>query len=78
MPAPRRRFRDGWTYEDLARELGMTEAAVRVAVHRGKFDPDSIDSITEYWISRSGGFGVSPSLRELVAEARALLGRRYR
>ena len=73
MPAPRRRFRDGWTYEDLARELGMTETAVRVAVHRGRFDPDSIDSITKYWIERND-FLEEPSLRGLVAEARALFG----
>lgn len=38
----------GFTYRDLADFLGITEAAVRRAVHEGRLDPRRLQSIAAY------------------------------
>jgi hypothetical protein len=48
----KRRF--SYTYQDLARLLGMTEEAVRQAAHRGKFDPADLRSVVAFYVKRKG------------------------
>lgn len=65
----RKRFVFEVTYEDLAAMYEMTEAAVRKAVSRGQLDPESAQSIAEFYHYRQ-----ADSLRDLVQEARTLTG----
>lgn len=64
-----KRFLVEITYSDLANLFEMTEVAVRKAVSRGQIDPESMDSIVDYYQHRR-----SNSLHRLVEEARSLTG----
>jgi hypothetical protein len=66
-----------YTQEDLAEAFGMTRGALRVAMARGQVDPESLQSIVEYFVRRQGEQLIerhSESLRGLVEEARSLTG----
>lgn len=41
-----------YSYKSLAKQLGMTVAALQQAVHRGKVDPSSLKSIILYYNQR--------------------------
>lgn len=72
-----KRFTLEFTYEDLADLLGMTEGALRTAVHRGRFDPGDLSSLLEYVSERHTLMERDKrtvKLRDLVAEARSLIG----
>ena len=67
----------GYTYEEVADFLGMTGGALRVAITRGQVDPQSLESIMEYYLYRHDKAVLSERkgrLRGLVQEARALTG----
>jgi len=66
-----------YTQEDLAEAFEMTRGALRVAMARGQVDPESLQSIVEYFVRRQGERLVeehAESLRGLVEEARSLTG----
>ena len=64
-----------FTYADIAEALEMTEAAVRKAASRGRFDPGNLESLLEFCIEKySKPKAEGPSMRSLIEEARALTG----
>ena len=69
-----KRFVVEYSYEDLSRMLGISEGAVRLAVHRGRFDPSKFEEVVGFAISKSQQLNERKSLKALVAEARNLSG----
>lgn len=61
-----------YTYEDLADLFGMSRGALRVAVSRKQVDPESMNSIVEFYIKRNQA-ALNEGLKDLVEEARALM-----
>jgi len=47
-----KRFNLEFTYSDLAGLLGMSEGSLRLAVHRGRFDPSNLESVVEFVAER--------------------------
>lgn len=70
-----KRFKLEFTYADLAYVLGMSEGALRTAVHREQIDPESLESIGQFLVERvERGLLQERSLRDLVGEARRMIG----
>ncbi len=74
----------GFGYTTLANLFGMTEGAVRQAVHGGRLDPSDLEMVCESWlrhhphkavqlahsIASPTGFDTSPEERAMIAELR--------